>query len=77
MLNLCLGRETSLHYISCLGVSSAFSTKSASKHVFFHPVGSAGHIVCSGGSGVDLTKNTLGHITLNLCFCIRLYLQVT
>jgi hypothetical protein len=51
--------------------------------VFLHLVGSAGHLVCSGASrvqyvdalfsssgglGVDCTKNTSGHITLNLCF---------
>jgi hypothetical protein len=54
--------------------------------VFVHLVGSAGHIVrssaseressmhnfsCSGGLGADPTKSTVGHVTLNFCFCIR------
>jgi hypothetical protein len=54
--------------------------------VFLHPVGSADHIVhfsasgrkmsmhyfsCSAGTGRDSTKCTLGHVTPNLCLCIR------
>jgi hypothetical protein len=53
------------------------------KLVFFHPVGCAGHVVHSSavgprninalffmldGPGVVSTKNTLGHITLNMSF---------
>jgi hypothetical protein len=32
---------------------------------------------CSGGTGMDFTKSVVGHITPNLCFCIRWDLQVT
>jgi hypothetical protein len=54
--------------------------------VVLHPVGSAGHVVHSslsgarnvialffmqGGTGTDSTKSALGHVTPNLCFCIR------
>jgi hypothetical protein len=60
--------------------------------VIFYPVGSAGHIVHSGAFGarnVDALffmlgwlsavsiKRTLGHVTPNLCFCIRWDLWVT
>jgi hypothetical protein len=55
------------------------------KLMFLHPVGSAHHVVhscasvreksmhyfsCSGGTGTDLTKSALEHVTLNLCFCM-------
>jgi hypothetical protein len=32
---------------------------------------------CLGGSGVDPTKSASGHVTSNLCFCIRVDLWVT
>jgi hypothetical protein len=32
---------------------------------------------CSGGTDLDSTKSTTGHVTLNLCFRIRWYLRVT
>jgi hypothetical protein len=62
------------------------------KLVFFHSVGSAGHIgiaehlehetsmhyfCCSGGTDTNSIKNALGHIMSNLCFCIRWDLWVT
>jgi hypothetical protein len=54
--------------------------------VFLQPVGSKGHALsfgasgvrnvdtlfsCSGGPVLDPTKSALGHNTPNLCFCIR------
>jgi hypothetical protein len=54
--------------------------------LFLHLVGSAGHVVqydasgaqnidailfMLGGSGMDSTKRTTGHVMPNLCFCIR------
>jgi hypothetical protein len=62
------------------------------EHVFFHPVGSAGPIVdsnafgernldahfsCSCGTSTYFIKSTLGHVTMNLCFCIRCDFWVT
>jgi hypothetical protein len=61
------------------------------KHVFSH-LGYVGHIVhsvasgtpnvntlfsCSGGTESDYIKSALGHITPNICFCIRWDLWVT
>jgi hypothetical protein len=60
--------------------------------VFFHPMGSASHIVHSGESvernsdalffmlgwdRYEFDKNALGHVTPNLCFCIRWNLRIT
>jgi hypothetical protein len=54
--------------------------------LFLNLVGSTGHVAhsvasvarnvdalffMSGGIGKDLTKSAPGHVTLNLCFCIR------
>jgi hypothetical protein len=59
--------------------------------VFLHPVGSACHVVNSGASEVrninalffmlrwdryGFDKKHAGHVTLNLCFCIRWDLRV-
>jgi hypothetical protein len=35
------------------------------------------YFLCSGGPVVDPIKSVLGHITMNLCFCIRCSLRVT
>jgi hypothetical protein len=57
-----------------------------------HPVVSVGHVVhsgafgvlnidtlfsCSGGMSKDSTKNVMGHVKMNLCFCIQCDMQVT
>jgi hypothetical protein len=59
---------------------------------FFYSVGSTCHVVhssasrseasmryfsCSGGASMDSTRNAPGHVTPNLCFCIRWDLRVT
>jgi multisubunit Na+/H+ antiporter MnhB subunit len=60
--------------------------------VIFYPMGSVGHVVHSGvfgvrnvdallfmlgGPGAISIKRTPGHVTSNLCFCIRWDLWVT
>jgi hypothetical protein len=60
--------------------------------VLLHPVASTHHVAhsgasrrqmlmhyfsCSGGTGTDSTNSAPGHVTPNLCFCIRWDLQVT
>jgi hypothetical protein len=60
--------------------------------LFLHPVGSMGDVVHSGASTVcnvealffmlrrawcSLHKSASGHVTPNLCFCIRWDLRVT
>jgi hypothetical protein len=32
---------------------------------------SSNYFSCSGGTGTDFTKSTMGHVTTNLYFCIR------
>jgi hypothetical protein len=112
------GRETSTHYVSCLGGIGTDSKKSTPTHTLrrtcvLHLMGSAGHVVqsiasgaqtvnalffharvgpvqiqqkarrdmlrqtCVFASGTDSRKSVMGHITPNLCFCIRWDLQVT
>ncbi len=44
-----LWRQTSMHYFSCLGGIGTDSTNS--ELVFFHLMGSAGHVVDFGASG--------------------------
>jgi hypothetical protein len=56
------------------------------EHVSLHQVGSVGHVVnsyvsdpqnivhyflCSGWTGAVSIKSASGHVTLNLCFCIK------
>jgi hypothetical protein len=60
--------------------------------MFLNPVGSVGHIVHSSASGQEISthyfsllggpsvvfiKNAFGHVTPNMCFCIRLDPRVT
>jgi hypothetical protein len=62
------------------------------KHVSWHPRGSASHVVHSGAFGAQnvdtqffvigsadavFINSEIGHITPNLCFCIRWDLRVT
>jgi hypothetical protein len=47
-----------MHYFSCLGWTGTESTKKCvgtryAKPVFLHPLGSAGHVVHSGASGLQ------------------------
>jgi hypothetical protein len=60
--------------------------------VFLYPLGYVGHVVhsgasevrtsthyfsCSGGTGTEITKIALGHVTPNFCSCMRWDLRVT
>jgi hypothetical protein len=62
------------------------------KVMFLHLLGSADHVVhfgasggemsthyfsCSGGTGTDSTKSSPGHVTPDVCFCIRMDPRVT
>jgi hypothetical protein len=33
------------------------------------------YFLCSGGTGTDSVESTTGHVTPNLCFCIRYRFQ--
>jgi hypothetical protein len=80
-----LGCETSMLGWARCGFHERHVVTRYAELVFLHPMGSVGHIVnsgaygpqnidalfvCSSGTGMDSTKCALGHITLNLCFCI-------
>jgi hypothetical protein len=73
------------------GFDKKHAEASYTKIVFLHPVGSVGHLVlsvasgtrnvntlfsCSGGTKLDLRKSALGHVTPNMCSCIRWNLWV-
>jgi hypothetical protein len=79
-----------MHYFSSLGALCSFHKKHArtnyAKLEFFHPVGSAGHVVHSSAFGVRnintlffilrcasavSIKSARGQVTLNLCLCIQ------